>query len=93
VVECVHHDALGAHAKAGHPSRRYPSPYVPTVTISVCRPCRLPFSVHKITKYAYSCFYKLMQLSWYAMLPSKGICRYKSSELSVPYSYHYFCVQ
>jgi hypothetical protein len=30
VVECVHHDALGAHAGAGHPSRRYPYPYVPT---------------------------------------------------------------
>jgi hypothetical protein len=30
VVECVHHDALGAHAGAGHPSRRYPYPYVST---------------------------------------------------------------
>jgi hypothetical protein len=29
VVACVHHDALGAHARAGHPSRRYPCPYVP----------------------------------------------------------------
>jgi hypothetical protein len=30
VVECVHHDALGAHGGAGHPSKRYPCPYVPT---------------------------------------------------------------
>jgi hypothetical protein len=29
VVVRVHHDALGAHAGAGHPSRRYPYPYVP----------------------------------------------------------------
>jgi hypothetical protein len=30
VVARVHHDALGAHARAGHPSRRYSCPYVPT---------------------------------------------------------------
>jgi hypothetical protein len=32
VVARVHHDALGAHAGAGRPSRRYPCPYVPTRT-------------------------------------------------------------
>jgi hypothetical protein len=31
VVVRVHHDALGAHAGAGHPSRRYPCPHVPTL--------------------------------------------------------------
>jgi hypothetical protein len=28
VVARVHHDALGAHAGAGHHRRRYPCPYV-----------------------------------------------------------------
>jgi hypothetical protein len=30
VVVRVHHDALGAHAGAGHPSRRYPYLYILT---------------------------------------------------------------
>jgi hypothetical protein len=33
VVVRVHHDALGAHAGAGRPSRRYPCPYVLTRTM------------------------------------------------------------
>jgi hypothetical protein len=32
VVARVHHNALGAHAGAGHHRRRYPCPYVPTET-------------------------------------------------------------
>jgi hypothetical protein len=32
VVVRIHHDTLDAHAETGHASRRYPYPYVPTLT-------------------------------------------------------------